>query len=316
MLIVETISSVLDTEMNNIQQLKGKDLFALTVFLSAARLCNFRSAAAELDVTPSAISHSVKALERRLGIRLFNRTTRSMSLTDAGEQLAAKLRPALQSISEAMQAVDDLRATPSGTVRINASEGAIRMVLLPILASFLREHPKIHLDIVADGKLSDITAEGFDAGIRLAEAVPQHMVSVRLTDSVRFAAVGSPAYFAERGRPVAPQDLHRHDCIRFRFESGAIYRWEFERRGAVESIDVKGPLTLTDQALMVQAAVDGIGIAYVPEYLAMDPLRDGKLERVLEKWCPRIPGLRLYYPGHRHASAGLRALIASIRLPR
>lgn len=301
--------------MNNAHQLDGTDLFTLNVFLAAARHRNFRAAAVELDVTPSAVSHSVKTLEQRLGIRLFNRTTRSVSLTGAGERLAARLHPALASIAEAMVEVDEQRAAPSGTVRINASEGAVRMLLRPVLARFLRAYPQVHLDIVTDGKLSDITAGGFDAGIRLIEAVPQDMVMIRLTDTVRFAAVGAPGYFAARGRPGVPLDLLRHDCIRFRFDSGAIYRWEFARRGTAETINVTGPLTLTDQPLMVDAAIDGIGIAFVPEHLALDALGDGRLERVLDDWCPAMPGLALYYPGHRHVPAGLRALIAMMRQP-
>lgn len=299
--------------MNSTHQFKGVDLFTLTVFLTTARHLNFRAAAIELDVTPSAISHSVKTLEQRFGVRLFNRTTRSVSLTDAGQRLATKLRPAMSSILEAMLEADDLRAVPSGTVRINASEGAIRMVLKPVLARFLREYPHVHLDIVVDGKLSDVTADGFDAGIRLTDAVPQDMIAIQLTDDIRFAAVGSPAYFSARGRPQVPQDLYRHDCVRFRFDSGAIFRWEFEYQGNVETINVSGPLTLTDQPLMVDAAIDGIGIAFVPEHLATEGLRDGRLERVLDEWCPRMPGLSLYYSGHRHVSAGLRALIATIR---
>lgn len=299
--------------MKAVHQIKSGDLFALTVFLSVAGHRSFRAAAIELEVTPSAVSHSVRSLEQRLGVRLFNRTTRSVSLTEAGERLARTLGPALSSVAEALQAVDDFRGTPSGTVRINASEGAIRMVLRPLLSRFLRAHPQVHLDIVSDGRLSDIVANGFDAGIRLAEAVPQDMIAVRLTGAVRFAAVAAPGYFAVNGRPAVPQDLHRHACIRFRFESGAIYRWEFERHGTAETIDVDGPLTLTDQALMVDAAIDGIGIAFVPDHLAADALRDGRLERVLDDWCPPFPGLCLYYPGHRHVSAGLRALIDTIR---
>lgn len=299
--------------MRNIHQLKSADLFALTVFLSVAAHRSFRAAAVELDVTPSAVSHSVKSLEQRLDVRLFNRTTRSVSLTDAGERLAAKLRPAVSSMAEALQVVDDFRETPSGTVRINSSEGAIRLVLLPVLARFARDYPQVHLDIVSDGRLSDVVADGFDAGIRLAEAVPQDMIAVRLTETARFAAVASPGYFATHGRPAVPQDLHRHACIRFRFDSGAIYRWEFERHGMTETINVTGPLTLTDQPLMVEAAILGIGIAFVPDHLVIDALADGHLERVLDDWCPAFPGLCLYYPGHRHVSAGLRALIAAIR---
>jgi DNA-binding transcriptional LysR family regulator len=294
-------------------QLKNADLFTLNVFLAVATHRSFRVASIELDVTPSAISHSVKSLEQRLGVRLFNRTTRSVSLTDAGVRLAEKLRPAISSIADAMQAVDDLRDIPCGNVRINASEGAIRMIMRPVLARFLREYPQVHLDIVTDGKLSDIVAGGFDAGIRLAEAVPRDMIAVRVSDTVRFAAVASPAYFAERGRPTVPQDLYRHDCIRFRFESGAIYRWEFERQGIAETINVNGPLTLTDQPLMVDAAIDGIGIAFVPDHLVLDALRDGRLDRVLTDWCPVQPGLCLYYPSHRHVSTGLRVLIDTLR---
>ncbi|MGN8117255.1 LysR substrate-binding domain-containing protein [Labrys sp. 22185] len=299
--------------MRDIHQLKSGDLFALTVFLSVAAHRSFRAAAIELDVTPSAVSHSVKSLEQRLDVRLFNRTTRSVSLTDAGERLAAKLRPAVSSIAEALQVVDDFREAPSGTVRINSSEGAIRLVLLPVLARFARDYPQVHLDIVSDGRLSDVVADGFDAGIRLAEAVPQDMITVRLTETARFAAVASPGYFAAHGRPAVPQDLHRHACIRFRFDSGAIYRWEFERHGTTETINVTGPLTLTDQPLMVEAAIQGIGIAFVPDHLVVGALADGRLERILDDWCPAFPGLCLYYPGHRHVSAGLRALIAAIR---
>ncbi|WP_448950742.1 LysR substrate-binding domain-containing protein [Labrys neptuniae] len=299
--------------MKDIHQLKSGDLFALTVFLSVAAHRSFRATAVELDVTPSAVSHSIKSLEQRLDVRLFNRTTRSVSLTDAGERLAAKLRPAVSSIAEALQVVDDFREAPSGTVRINSSEGAIRLVLLPVLARFVRDYPQVHLDIVSDGTLGDIVAAGFDAGIRLAEAVPQDMIAVRLTETARFAAVASPGYFAAHGRPAVPQDLHRHACIRFRFDSGAIYRWEFERHGVTETINVSGPLTLTDQPLMVEAAIRGIGIAFVPDHLVIDALAQGCLERVLDEWCPAFPGLCLYYPGHRHVSAGLRALISTIR---
>ena len=301
--------------MKDAHQPKTGDLFALTVFLAVANHRSFRAASVELNVTRSAVSHSVKSLEQRLGVRLFNRTTRSVSLTEAGERLAAKLRPALSSIAEALQEVDDFLAVPSGTVRINASDVAIRMILRPLLARFRARYPQVHLDIVTDGRLGDIVAEGFDAGIRLAEAVPQDMIAVRLIDTVRFAAVASPAYLAARGRPTVPQDLHQHDCIRFRFESGAIYRWEFERHGMAETVHVSGPLTLTDQAMMVDAAVDGIGIAFVPDFLVTEALNEGRLERLLADWCPPFPGVCLYYPGRRHVSAGLRALIDTIRAP-
>ena len=299
--------------VNRIQQSSGGDLAAFTAFLAVAAHRSFRSAAAELNITPSAISHAIKALEQRLGARLFNRTTRSVSLTDAGERLAEKLRPAMASIEEALQSVDTEAGTPRGTVRINASEGAIRLVLKPVLARFLRQYPQVHLDIVSDGRLGDIVSDGFDAGIRLTEAVPQDMVAIAVTAPMRFAAVASPAYLRARGRPLRPLDLHQHDCIRFRFESGAIYRWEFEHQGTTERVNVSGPITLTDQPLMVDAAVDGIGIAFVPEHLALEPLADGRLLRLLEDWCPEFPGLSLYYPGHRHVPPGLKALIGLLQ---
>ncbi|MGR4897370.1 LysR substrate-binding domain-containing protein [Stenotrophomonas sp. LARHCG68] len=295
--------------MKNAHQLKGCDLFSLSVFLAVATHRSFQAAAVELNVTRSAVSHSVKGLESRLGVRLLHRTTRSVSLTEAGERLAVKLRPAVTSIAEALGEANDFRDTPSGTVRINASDAAVRMILRPLVARFFREYPQVHLDIVIDGRLVDIVADGFDAGIRLAEAVPKDMVAVRVVETVRFAAVASPRYFAEHGRPQVPQDLHRHACIRFRFESGALYRWEFERHGIAEPINVTGPLTLTDQILMVEAAIDGVGIAFVPDYLVIDAEREGKLERVLEDWCPRFPGVCLYYPSRHHVSTGLRALI-------
>ncbi|MCU7247195.1 LysR family transcriptional regulator [Pseudomonas koreensis] len=295
--------------MKIIHQSKDNDLSSFTAFLAVAAHRSFRSAADELNMTPSAISHAIKVLERRLNVRLFNRTTRSVSLTDAGERLASKLRPAMASIEEAIQELESDDHRPKGVVRINASEGAIRLVLRPVLARFFREYPQVHLDIVSDGKLSDIVADGFDAGIRLAEAVPRDMVAVSVSKDVRFAVVASPRYFEQRGYPKVPHDLHGHDCIRFRFESGAIYRWELERLGVAERFNASGPLTLTDQPMMVDAAIDGIGIAFVPEHLAADALKDGRLKRALEDWCPAQPGLCLYYSGHRHVSSGLRALI-------
>jgi DNA-binding transcriptional LysR family regulator len=295
--------------MKEIHQSKGNDLAAFAAFLAVATHRSFRGAALELDMTPSAISHSIKVLEQRLNVRLFNRTTRSVSLTEAGERLASKLKPAMASIEEAVREVEGGDHVLSGTVRINASEGAIRLVLWPVLARFLRTYPQVHLDIVSDGRLSDITAGGFDAGIRLADAVPQDMVAIPVSKEVRFAAIASPGYFERRGYPQVPQDLYHHDCIRFRFESGAIYRWELECEGVVERINPSGPLTLTDQPLMVEAAIDGIGIAFVPDHLATAALKDGRLQRVLEEWCPSFPGLCLYYSGHRHLSSGLRALI-------
>lgn len=295
--------------MKAFHQSKGNDLSAFAAFLAVAAHRSFRSAAVELDMTPSAISHSIKVLEQRLNVRLFNRTTRSVSLTEAGERLALKLRPAIASIDEAVRELESSDHTPSGTVRINASEGAIRLVLWPVLAQFLQKYPRVHLDIVSDGRLTDIVADGFDAGIRLADAIPKDMIAVPVMGDVRFSAIASPDYLEQRGYPMVPEDLYDHDCIRFRFESGAIYRWEFERGAVIERINPSGPLTLTDQPLMVEAAIDGIGIAFVPDHLAAHALKDGRLKRVLEEWCLAEPGLCLYYSANRHVPSGLRALI-------
>ena len=299
--------------MKNAHQFRSGEMFGLTVFLAVADHRSFRSAAAALELTPSAVSHSVKALEQQLGVRLFNRTTRSVALTEAGTHLATQLRPAMASIAETVRVVGDRSDTPSGTIRINASEGAVHIVLRPILASFLQKYPRVQLDIVSDGRLSDVVDEGFDAGIRLMESIPKDMIAVRVSDDVRFLAVASPEYFALHGRPTVPQDLLGHECIRFRFDSGSIYRWEFERQGKKEVVDVKGRLTLTDQKMMVEAAVDGIGIAFVPDHLAGDGLRSGRLQAALDEWCPPFPGLCLYYSGHRHVSSALVALISTIR---
>ncbi|WP_315075668.1 LysR family transcriptional regulator [Acinetobacter guillouiae] len=296
-------------------QLKSGELFALTIFLSVASHRNFRAASVELNVTPSAISHAIKGLESRLNVRLFNRTTRSVSLTDAGIQLVHSLRPSMENISNALNHLDDFRDQPSGVLRINASEGAVRLVLKPILKKFLQRYPLVHLDIVCDGKLTNIVEENFDAGIRLADDIPKEMVAIRLTETARFVAVASPDYLLKNSTPLVPHDLYEHDCIRFRFDSGLIFRWEFDMKGIIEKIDVKGPLTLTDQTLMVDAAIDGIGIAFVPDHLVKNAVENQKLSIVLEKFSPVYRGLSLYYPGYRHVSTTLKALINMIRDP-
>lgn len=294
-------------------QLKSGELFALTIFLSVATHRNFRQASVELNLTSSAISHAIKNLESRLELRLFNRTTRSVSLTDAGTQLFHSLQPSMLNISEALNRLDNFREYPSGTIRINASEGAVRLVLKPILTQFLAQYPLVHLDIVCDGKFNNIVEGNFDAGIRLADDIPKEMVAIRLTDDIRFVAVASPKYLENRGIPLMPNDLSEYDCIRFHFNSGSIFRWEFDVHGAIVKIDVEGPITLTDHSLMVDAAIDGIGIAFVPEHLVQVALKNKQLNIVLENFSPIYRGLSLYYPGYRHVSSALKALINMIR---
>lgn len=281
----------------------------LTAFAAIAARKSFRKAADELGVSPSSLSHTMKTLEERVGVRLLHRTTRSVSTTEAGESLLARLRPLLHELDEALEQVDVFRQGPKGMLRINTGEIGARILLRSTVPTFLARHPAMQLDLVTEGRLVDIVAEGFDAGVRLAEAVPQDMIAVRFGGEVRFVAVASPRYLQSRQAPRTPHDLHKHACIRYRMRSGKIYRWEFEKRGRSLAVDVNGPLTLDQDDLMVEAASDGLGIAFVSERVAALALKTGKVVLVLEDWCPRIPGLCLYYPGHRHVPAGLRAFV-------
>lgn len=244
-----------------------------------------------------------------MGLRLMNRTTRSVSPTEAGQRLFDRLNPLLRDLDTALAAVDDLRDTPSGKLRINTSETAARLLLERVVPAFLARHPQMSVDLVNDGRLVDVVAEGFDAGIRLREAVPQDMVIVPFGGPSRFVVVGSPTYLAKTKAPKVPDDLADHQCIRHRMPSGKMYRWEFEKRGEEMRIDVPGPLTLDDVSLMVHAAEHDLGLAYVPAVAASASLKRGAIETVLDDWCPQIEGLCLYYPGRRHVPAGLRAFI-------
>jgi DNA-binding transcriptional LysR family regulator len=274
---------------------------------------SYRPAAAELGVSPSALSHTVAALEQRVGVRLFNRTTRSVSVSPAGEQFLRRVRPALGEISSAMRELDELKARPSGTLRLNASHAGAQLYLMPAVMEFLRRHPDMQVEIATEDRLVDIVAEGFDAGLRLAESVPGDMVAVRCGPDLRFAVVGTPGYFRKRSRPRTPGELAGHDCIRRRWPSGAIFRWEFEKRGEELVVDVKGSLTLDQDDLILAALRAGAGLAYVNEVTVAKDLESKRLVRVLENWTPTYPGPRLYYPGHRHVPAGLRAFVDVVR---
>ncbi|CAE6734412.1 LysR family transcriptional regulator [Paraburkholderia nemoris] len=285
----------------------------LTAFSAVATHRSFRRAAEALGVSRSSLSHAMLALERELGVRLLNRTTRSVSPTEAGEALLARLAPVLRDLDEALDAVADARGNPSGTLRINANESAARLLLKTVVPRFLKRFPGMSLDLVAEGRLVDIVEQGFDAGVRLGESIPRDMVAVRISDDLRFVVVAAPSYLAGRTPLITPDDLRSHDCIRQRLPSGKRYRWEFRKHAQEVAIDVPGVLTLDHNGLMVEAASDGLGLAYVPESTARDWLDDGRLVTVLEDWCPFIPGLCLYYPGHRHVPAGLRAFIDVLR---
>ncbi|TDV35894.1 LysR family transcriptional regulator [Paraburkholderia caballeronis] len=285
----------------------------LQSFMMVAARRSFARAAGELGVSRSALSHAMRGLESDLGVRLLHRTTRSVSLTEAGERLLARLRPVLSDLDHVLDDVVRDDQAPRGTLRINGGEGAIRQLLQTVVPRFLALYPQMELDLVADGRLVDVVAEGFDAGVRLGEAVHKDMIAVRVSDDFRFLAVASPRYLREHGRPAAPDDLHAHRCIRQRLPSGKRYRWEFARHGQELAIDPPGPLTLDSNTLMVEAALDGLGIAYVPEPYARAALARRRLVAVLDEWCPVIPGLFLYFPGNRHIPAGLRAFIQLLK---
>ncbi len=293
--------------------MQGPGLLELNAVAAVATHRNFRRAAAELGLSPSALSHAIATLERRLGVRLINRTTRSVALSEAGERFLARVRPALHEIAGAMEAVNEFRDRPAGLLRLNASERAARHVLTPVVAEFLRRYPDMRVELAAENRLADIVAEGFDAGIRIAESVPRDMIAVPCGPDARFVVAGSPAYFTAHPKPAVPADLFGHNCIRRRMANGVLFRWEFERRGEETALDVPGSLTLSNDALMVEAALAAIGLIHLHESWVEEHVAAGRLELVLEDWTPAYPDLRLFYPANRHMPAGLRAFVDVVR---
>ena len=288
-------------------------LLDLTALVSIVAHRSFRKAADEMGLSPSSLSHTVRTLEAQLGVRLLNRTTRSVAATEAGDRLVARLKPVLRDLDQALDEVDAFRTRPSGTLRINAGEIAARMLVKSVIPRFLALYPEMAVDLVAEGRLIDIVADGFDAGVRLGEQVPQDMIAVRFGGETRFVAVAAPAYLAGRPYPQTPDDLKHHACIRFRLPSGKLFRWEFARHDQEITVDVPGALTLDHVELMTEAAAEGLGIAYVSERTARPYTERGQLVTLLDDWCPRIPGLFLYYPSRRHVPLGLKAFIAMLK---
>jgi DNA-binding transcriptional LysR family regulator len=288
-------------------------LHDLAAFRAIVAHRSFRRAADELGLSPSTLSHMMRALETRLGVRLLHRTTRSVAPTQAGEQLAAQLTPILHDLDGALAGVTMFAGQLSGRLRINASEPAARLLLRSVVPAFLRRYPEMSLDLVTEGRLVDIVAEGFDAGVRLGEAVPQDMIAVRFGGSLRFVVVAAPSYLADHTAPQTPDDLRLHACIRVRLPSGKPYRWEFEQHGQKLTVDVPGPLTLDNPELMLEAASAGLGLAFVSDRSALPFIERGALVTLLNDWCPPIPGLFLYYPGRRHVPPGLRAFMDVLR---
>jgi len=288
-------------------------LIELEAVMAIARRGSFRQAALELGMSTSALSSSIGKIERQLGVQLFNRTTRSVSLTDAGRRFVEQVGPALEDIQEAMRTARSQQATPSGTIRINAFATAAREVFAPLILEYLRRYPDVHIDLVTEGKLIDVVDSGFDLGIRTAELVPTDMIAVPLGPARRFAVVATPDYLARHEAPTAPADLLGHPCIRIRLPNGARYRWQFTRNGETLHVDVAGPVTLDEPHLARMAVLDGIGIGFFMESSVLDDIAAGRLIRLLEDWTPPGAPLALYYPGRRNQSAALKAFIALAR---
>jgi DNA-binding transcriptional LysR family regulator len=288
-------------------------LVELEAVVAIAARGSFRAAALELGLSTTALSNLIGKIERQLGVRLFNRTTRSVSLTDAGRTFVEQVAPALRDIRDAMAAAQAQQETPSGTLRINAFATGAREILAPLVLAFLRRHARVHVDLVTEGRIVDIVAEGFDMGIRPADLVPSDMIAVPLGGPRRFAVVATPAHFAAHGRPRVPPDLASHPCIRIRLPNGAPYRWPFEKDGNPVQIDVDGPITLDEASLARIAVLDGIGIGFFMEADVREDIEAGRLERVLEDWTPPTAPLCLYYPGRRNPSAAFRAFIEMAR---
>ena len=290
------------------------EIDGIPAFLRVAERRNFRAAAAELGVSPSALSQTIKALEARLGVSLFHRTTRSVGLTEAGERFLERARPAMQGFREAVDAARSLGERPSGLLRINASRGVIGSLIGPVLRSFLAAYPEIEVEIFADDGFADIVRDGFDAGFRLGESLQADMVAIRVSPPFRFAVAGSPAYFARHGRPERPEDLRHHACIRFRqMTSKGIYRWEFEQGNRAFEIAVHGPLIVNDTSVSIAATLDGLGLSYVAEPLIEEMVAEGQLETVLDNYLPPTPGMFLYYPSRVQAMPKLRAFVDHMR---
>jgi DNA-binding transcriptional LysR family regulator len=288
----------------------------LTAFVAVATHRSFRRAADELGTAPSTLSHAMRALEERMGMRLLNRSTRSVSPTEAGFQLLGRLQPALATLDDALDSVAAFRGHVAGTVRINAPRLAAALLVSNVLPTMQERCPDVIVDIVVEGKLIDIVSGGFDAGVRLAESIPKDMIAVQLGKPVRFICIASPGYLGRLGEPATPDELGRHRCIGHRMPSGKLYRWEFERAGQELTVEASGSVILDDEELMVDAARAGLGIAYVAGQAAEAALAEGSVRQVLAAWTPAPEALAVYYPGHRAVPPALRAFLDAVRAAR
>lgn len=285
----------------------------LTAFKTIAEYQSFSAAARVLGVSASALSHMLKNMEETLNVRLFNRTTRSVSLTEAGEQFLKRIVPSMVDLQDAMNELTTAQNRPTGTIRISSAETGAIPLIRDFLPVFFEKYPDIHVEIVVDSRFVDIVAEGFDAGIRLLDDVQRDMMAIRLSPDIRFVAVASPQYLALHAAPEVPQDLQKHRCIRFRFNSGTLYLWELAKKGTSIAVDVNGPMTLGNTNLMTEAALAGIGIAWVPEPQVEEYIAKGQLIHLLPEWSPTMAGLCLYYPANRHPPSAFRLFTQALR---
>ena len=286
----------------------------LRALVAVGRERSFTKAAAKLGISQSALSQTIRELEARLGVRLLTRTTRSVSPTEAGERLLRTVAPRFEEIEAEMEALSELRETPAGTIRITATEYAVDTILWQKLIKFLRQYPDIKVELFIDNALTDIAAQQFDAGVRAGEQVAKDMIAVRIGPDMRMAVVGAPSYFKKRSQPNKPQDLVAHSCIYLRLSThGGLYAWEFEKDGRELRVRVEGQLTFNNTAQMLNAALAGFGLAYVPEDLVQPHLTNRRLKRVLEDWCQPYSGYHLYYPSRRQSSAAFALLVDALR---
>ncbi|WP_434959693.1 LysR family transcriptional regulator [Labrys sp. La1] len=294
-----------------------ENLNDLVAFLAVARARSFTRAAAQLGVSQSALSHAMRGLEERLGLRLLVRTTRNVAPTEAGERLLSNLGPRFEEIEAELAALSAFRDKPAGTIRLTAGEHAAETVLWPAVERLLPGYPDVHVEIIVDYGLTDIVAERYDAGVRLGEQVAKDMIAVRIGPDMRMAVVGAPAYFARRPKPVTPQDLTAHRCINMRLPTyGGLFAWEFEKEGRELKVRVEGPLVFNNLALRLRGALGGLGLAYVPEDAVQDLIAQGSLVRVLDDWCASFAGYHLYYPSRRQASPAFALLVEALRYRR
>jgi DNA-binding transcriptional LysR family regulator len=285
----------------------------LIAFVAVATHCSFRRAADELGTAPSTLSHAMRGLEDRLGVRLLNRTTRSVAPTEAGLELLSRLQATLSSLDEALDAVTAFRGQVAGTVRVNAPRVAAAALVRDVLPRMAERFPDVTVDLVVEGRLIDIVSGGFDAGVRLIGSIPKDMIAVPFASPIHFICVASPAYLDRAGEPKTPEDLQHHRCIGHRMPSGRLYRWEFERAGQELTIDAIGPVVLDDEDMMVEAAAQGLGIAYVANWAAEAALAEGRLRTVLSAWMHGSEAVAVYYPGHRAVPPALRAFLDVVR---